>query len=144
MLMLKQDMSCKRPSAQAVYCLLQVIILSASVITCWNINTTGKIKISGNTQKNRQKAIIPSDSVLKHCNTDVIHRDNPFCEPAHLNHHLILPFMKKKLQIFTYFSSLKRPITKHYFSIKAFQMNSISENTCSKTSIALIVRNTTP
>lgn len=94
--MLKQDVSCKRPSAQAVYCLLQVIILSASVITCWNINTTGKIKISGNTKKKDKKAIIPSDSVLKHCNTDMIHRDNPFYEPAHLNHHLILPSIKKK------------------------------------------------
>lgn len=59
MLMVKQDVFCKRPSAQAVYCLLQVIILLASVITCSNINIAGKIKISGNTQKKRQRPEVP-------------------------------------------------------------------------------------
>lgn len=54
MLMLKLDVFCKWPSAQAVYCLLQVIILLASVITCSNINITGKLKIPGNTQKKRK------------------------------------------------------------------------------------------
>lgn len=75
---------------QAVYCLLQVIILFASIITCSNINVTGKIKISGNTQgKKNTKAVIPSNSVLKHHNTDIIHRDNPFYETVYLNHDLI-------------------------------------------------------
>ena len=111
---------------QAVYCLLQVIILFASIITCSNINVTGKIKISGNTQEKKKKkrkslfyiykpplkynihkkdnnsrhhhekkkkknakAVIPSNSVLKHHNTNIIHRDNPFYETVYLNHDLI-------------------------------------------------------
>lgn len=50
---------------QAVYCLLQVIILFASIITCSNINVTGKIKISGNTQEKKKKRLPIDESEIK-------------------------------------------------------------------------------
>lgn len=78
MLMLEQDVFCKRPSAQAVYCLLQVIILFASVITCSNINITEDKDFRKYTEKKMTKAIIPSNSVLKQPKTDIIHTDNFF------------------------------------------------------------------
>lgn len=136
----EQDVFCKRPSAQAVYRLLQVIILLASVITGSDINTTAKIKISGNTQKKRQKAIIPSNSVLN--------------SSTQISFTYITSFMRLFILITTWFPIHEKNYTFYLlfssgYSLnlslanKAFQMNSISTITCSKTSIALIYRNMT-
>lgn len=118
MLMLKQDVFCKRPSAQAVYCLLQVIILLASVITCSNINITGKIKISGNTHTQKDKGHNSQYSVLN-SSTQI-----SFIEITSFIGLFILittwfPIHEKNYTFYLLF--LKWLLTKPFFSKKAFQ-----------------------